>query len=114
MSDHHHDHSHSSEKKPVSFTVPFILASVTLLAIIMFLSLCDPKPHHGGGCEDKCGKECSKDGGCSKECEESCNGHDEDHNSHEAKVEEAHSDNADTEKASEEKAAETSSEEAHH
>lgn len=47
----HHDEHHSEEKKPVSFTVPFILASVTLLAVVLFLSLCDPKPHHEGGHE---------------------------------------------------------------
>ncbi len=47
MSSHHDDH-HSTEQKPVAFTVPFILAAVTLLAVVLFLSLCDPKPHHGG------------------------------------------------------------------
>jgi len=45
MSGHSHDH-HSTEQKPVSFTVPFILAAVTILIIVMFLSLCDPKAHH--------------------------------------------------------------------
>lgn len=45
---HHHDH-HSTEQKPVAFTVPLILGCVTLLAVVLFLSLCDPKPHHGAG-----------------------------------------------------------------
>lgn len=44
MSGHHEEH-HSTEPKPVAFTVPFILASVTLLIVMLFLSLCDPKPH---------------------------------------------------------------------
>ncbi|MBL7933895.1 MAG: hypothetical protein JNL60_18470 [Bacteroidia bacterium] len=44
---HHHDH-HSKEQKPVAFTVPLILGCVTLLAVVLFLSLCDPKPHHDG------------------------------------------------------------------
>lgn len=48
----HHEENHSQEKKPVAFTVPFILAVVTLLAVVMFLSLCDPKPHHEGGHEE--------------------------------------------------------------
>ena len=58
----HSEHS-SNEKKPVAFTVHFILASVTVVVILMFLSLCDPKAHHG-----KC--ECKED--CSKECMEAC------------------------------------------
>jgi len=58
----HSDHS-SNEKKPVAFTVPFILASVTVVVILMFLSLCDPKASHS-----KC--ECKED--CSKECMEAC------------------------------------------
>lgn len=48
----HHEENHSQEKKPVAFTVPFILAVVTLLAVVLFLSLCDPKPHHEGGHEE--------------------------------------------------------------
>jgi hypothetical protein len=47
MSEHSHQDHHVSEKKPVSFTVPFILACATLLVIFLFLSLCNPKPHHG-------------------------------------------------------------------
>lgn len=46
MSSSHHDDHHSSEQKPVSFTVPLILASVLILIIVLFLSLCDPKSHH--------------------------------------------------------------------
>jgi hypothetical protein len=41
-----HDSHHSTEQKPVAFTVPLILASVLVLIIVLFLSLCDPKPHH--------------------------------------------------------------------
>jgi hypothetical protein len=59
----HHDEHSQNEKKPVAFTVPFILASVAVVIILLFLSLCDPKPHHG-----KC--ECKED--CSKECMEAC------------------------------------------
>lgn len=59
----HSEHS-PSEKKPVAFTVPFILASVTVVVILLFLSLCDPKPHHAGKCE------CKEN--CSKECMEAC------------------------------------------
>lgn len=43
-----HDTHHSTEQKPVAFTVPLILASVLVLIIVLFLSLCDPKPHHHG------------------------------------------------------------------
>lgn len=42
---HHHDEHHSMEQKPVSFTVPFFMAVAFLLALVLFLSLCDPKPH---------------------------------------------------------------------
>lgn len=62
MSSHDHHDNHSNEPKPVSFTVPFILASVLLVIIFMFLSLCDPKKH--GECE------CAED--CSTECMEAC------------------------------------------
>ena len=51
MSGHSHDDHHSNEPKPVAFTVPFILAAVTILAVVLFLSLCDPKPHHAEGTE---------------------------------------------------------------
>jgi len=47
-SGHHHDDHHSTEQKPVSFTVPFYLAATVILAVVLFLSLCDPKPHHAG------------------------------------------------------------------
>jgi hypothetical protein len=64
----HHDHNdhHSSEKKPVSFTVPLIFGSVIVVIILLFVSLGDPKH----GC-------CCKDETCSKECMEQCekNGH---------------------------------------
>jgi hypothetical protein len=49
MSATHHDHP-VMEKKPVSFTVPLILAIVTLVFMFAFLSLCDPdSAHHGNG-----------------------------------------------------------------
>ena len=47
-SGHHNDDHHSMEQKPVSFTVPFFLAAAFILAVVLFLSLCDPKPHHAG------------------------------------------------------------------
>lgn len=46
MSGHHDEHPLQGQK-PVSFTVPFILAAVLILIIMLFLSLCDPNPHHG-------------------------------------------------------------------
>lgn len=50
MSGNHHDDHHATEAKPVSFTVPFFLATAVLLIIILFLSLCDPKHgHHAEG-----------------------------------------------------------------
>jgi len=60
----HHDHNdhHSSEKKPVSFTVPLIFGSVVMFIIVLFVSLGDPK--HG-----EC---CCEEGTCSKECMEEC------------------------------------------
>jgi hypothetical protein len=45
MAGHSHDDHHAVEKKPVAFTVPFILALVTIIITLLFLSLCDPKPH---------------------------------------------------------------------
>ena len=45
MSSHQDDH-HVSEQKPVAFTVPLILAAVLVLIMVLFLSLCDPKPHN--------------------------------------------------------------------
>ncbi len=43
-----HPHEQYSENKPVAFTVPFILAAVTVLVIGLFLSLCDPSAHDHG------------------------------------------------------------------
>lgn len=57
MSSHDSHDNHSNEPKAISFTVPFILASVTLVLIFMFLSLCDPKKH-GCECKENCSKEC--------------------------------------------------------
>ena len=54
MSEHTHEDQDLNAVKPVSFTVPFILAAVTLFIVVMFLSLCDPKNHHKGeGHHDK-------------------------------------------------------------
>ena len=49
MSRSHHDDQYLQEQKPIAFTVPFILASVLILIIFLFVSLCDPKPHHVAG-----------------------------------------------------------------
>jgi hypothetical protein len=47
----HHDHHHVIEKKPVAFTVPFILAAVLIFIIVLLVNVCDPgshnKPHDG-------------------------------------------------------------------
>lgn len=59
--EHHHDNHHPEGNKPVSFTVPLIMASALLFIIVLLLSVCDPKH---GGCE------CKED--CSKECMEAC------------------------------------------
>jgi hypothetical protein len=66
----HHDNNHPQEQKPVSFTVPLIMASVVLLIIVLLVSVCDPK--HGHNCECK--------EGCSKECMDKCQKGD--HSSH--------------------------------
>ena len=47
MSAHSHD-QYPSEPKPVAFTVPLILAAVTILVMGLFLSLCDPEAHGHG------------------------------------------------------------------
>lgn len=84
MSDNHHSHDHhSNEKKPVAFTVPLIFGSVVMLAIVLFLSLCNPKHGHHGNCE------CKEN--CSKECMEACEKGD--HSKHPAEVKEETSGN---------------------
>ncbi len=51
--------NHNTEQKPVAFTVPLILASVTIFIIVLFLSLCNPKHGHAGcECKENCSKEC--------------------------------------------------------
>jgi hypothetical protein len=45
MSAHHEEHSINGQK-PVSFTVPLILATVTIFIIVLILSVCDPKTGH--------------------------------------------------------------------
>jgi len=74
----HHDNHHSEEQKPVAFTVPFILATVTIIAMLLLLSLCNPKHGH---CE------CKED--CSKECMEACEKGD--HSKHPAMHDAGHS-----------------------
>jgi OmpA-OmpF porin, OOP family len=57
----HHDEHQVTEKKPVAFTVPLILSAVAILAIVLLVSLCDPKHGHGHAaceCKDNCSKEC--------------------------------------------------------
>lgn len=68
----HHDNHHPQEQKPVAFTVPFILASVVILIIVLLVSVCDPR-HHG---ECECKENCSKE--CMDKCEKG------DHSSHDA------------------------------
>jgi hypothetical protein len=52
----HHDNNHSSEQKPVAFTTPFILACVTIVAILSLVSLGDPCC-----CKGKCETEYAPD-----------------------------------------------------
>lgn len=52
MSGHHEQHP-MNEQKPVSFTVPLILALVTILIIVLVLSVCDPKSGHDHAQENK-------------------------------------------------------------
>ena len=82
MANHHdhHDH-HSDEKKPVSFTVPLIFGSVVVLAIVLLVSLGDPK-HGGCECKEPCTEECMK------KCEEG--GHEKTEAHHDAAAAEAH------------------------
>ncbi|MBK9283729.1 MAG: hypothetical protein IPM51_05345 [Sphingobacteriaceae bacterium] len=49
----HHDDHHSEEKKPVAFTVPFILGLVTITAILSLVSLGNPC-HCKESCETEC------------------------------------------------------------
>ncbi|MBA3682086.1 MAG: hypothetical protein H0W73_13155 [Bacteroidetes bacterium] len=108
--DHGHD-NHSNEPKPVSFTVPLILASVLLTIMFLFLSLCDPKKH--GHCEE----------GCSEECIEACakgdhskhpvtHGHEE-HNA-DAKTDHVEANDTMAVETSEHTATDTTHNEAHH
>lgn len=78
MSAHHEEHH--NENKPVSFTVPFLMACALIVIMLMFLSLCDPKKGHHGDCE------CKED--CSKECMEACEKGDHSKHPAEAKTEE--------------------------
>lgn len=98
----HHDHNdhHSNEKKPVSFTVPLIFASVVVLIIVLFVSLGDPK--HGkchcpeGKCTEECMKACEEGGSKKEACCEKDGAHAAHMNDHEAHA---------TENAKEEKSA---------
>ncbi len=83
MSDNHSNNDPNTEKKPVAFTVPLILASVFIFIMVLVLSLCNPK-HHG---------ECECKENCSKECMEACEkGDHSKHPTEEAKSEEHKSD----------------------
>jgi hypothetical protein len=59
MSSHHDNHNHSTENKPVSFTVPLILGLVTVAIMVALVSIGDP-------CH--CNKECAEN--CSTECKD--------------------------------------------
>ncbi|MDZ4663803.1 MAG: hypothetical protein SGJ15_02900 [Bacteroidota bacterium] len=88
----HNDHNdHSNEKKPVSFTVPLIFASVIVFVIVLLVSIGDPK--HGECCceEGKCSKECM-DACKSGTCEMACCAKSEEHGGHhgDAHATEAH------------------------
>lgn len=59
MAHQHDDHGHGhNEKKPVSFTVPLILAVVTLIIILLLVNLGDGGHHGKCECTDNCSKEC--------------------------------------------------------
>jgi len=45
MSGHQEEHSINGPK-PVSFTVPLIMAIVAIVIIVLILSVCDPKTGH--------------------------------------------------------------------
>ncbi|MGE0567731.1 MAG: hypothetical protein AB7O73_07255 [Bacteroidia bacterium] len=80
MGNHHDNHGHSNEKKPVSFQVPLIFGLVIMFLILSFVSLGDPAPGcHGAGhgCVTECKKACSEGDKkcketCEKECKEAC------------------------------------------
>lgn len=67
MSNDHHNNNGHNENKPVAFTAPLILGSITIFIILLFVSLGNPCHGHGDEmcCED--GKECSKE--CMEACE---------------------------------------------
>jgi hypothetical protein len=59
MANHHDTHNPGNEKKPVSFTVPLILGSVTVFIILLFVSLGDPgHGHQTCECKENCSTEC--------------------------------------------------------
>ncbi len=71
----HHDHhnDHSTEKKPVSFTVPLIFASVIVLVIVLLVNLGDSRNEC---CEGDNAQACVKDahGKCESKGEEKAHG----------------------------------------
>lgn len=89
----HHDHhdDHSTEKKPVSFTVPLIFASVIVLVIVLLVNLGDSKHEccEGGDHAQACMKDAH--GKCEGKCEGECEGHGEGHgDAHHSEATEAH------------------------
>lgn len=56
MSDHNNN-GHSSEQKPVSFTVPLILGAITITIFILFAGMGD-SCHHEALCAAECSQEC--------------------------------------------------------
>lgn len=66
MGNHHDDHQ-VTEKKPVAFTVPLILSAVTVLAIVLLVSLCDPKHGHATSEHGENDKNMSEHGGAHAE-----------------------------------------------
>src|SRR5437868_15469699 len=91
MSHDNHNHNNHSENKPVSFTAPLILGSITVFIILLFVSLGNP-----------CNAKCCTGEECSKECAEACEKNDhskhpegmEAGNEHETKVEAVETENS--------------------
>jgi hypothetical protein len=48
MSGHSQDNHSTLEKKPVAFIVPLIFACVIAVAMLLVISIGDPKPNHEG------------------------------------------------------------------
>lgn len=122
MSHDHHDHSHSNEQKPVSFTAPLILGIVAVFVLLAFVSLGNPCPDRE--CEENCSKECKESckkgghGGHEEHAAEMKHGEGHATEGHEATATEAAAVTSDStakaEPAKEEAKTEEKKEEAHH